>query len=216
MIKKEGRKKIFQFWVIVGLLFLVFCIWTTNKGVFAGEENKWYEVRGVVINVIDGDTIRIKVENGKEEDVGRVWKVRLWGIDTPESWHSAKSEREAERCNVGDWWMRKNLGKKAKEYLKNLLLGKEVIIRVVKKRGYYGRVIGIVYFPSSREWIDVNQLLVEEGYACAFKRDFGDEKESSYLARKKGIYIDREIRAMNEGRGLWHKYGEVMKCLCGW
>ena len=95
-----------------------------------------------VIRVIDGDTLKINY-NGKEES------VRLIGVDTPESVHP-DAEKNTE------------IGKKASEFSKNYLEGKEITLEFdIQERDKYGRLLAYVYLNG----IMYNKTLLEEGYA---------------------------------------------------
>ena len=95
-----------------------------------------------VVRVVDGDTIVVNF-NGKEE------KVRLIGVDTPESVHPDKSKNTEE-------------GVKASEYTKERLSNKSVKLEFdVQERDKYGRLLAYVYIDG----IMYNKELLEKGYA---------------------------------------------------
>lgn len=95
-----------------------------------------------VLRVVDGDTFVINY-NGTEE------KVRLIGIDTPESVHP-----DAERNSAA--------GITASDYTKSLLEGKSVTLEFdVQERDTYGRLLAYVYVDGYM----LNKKLLEEGYA---------------------------------------------------
>lgn len=110
---------------------------TTKQTETAAQENSYKVVR-----VVDGDTFVIDY-NGKEE------KVRLIGIDTPESVHpDASKNTEA--------------GKTASEYTKSLIEGKYVTLEFdVQERDMYGRFLAYVYVDGYM----LNKKLLEEDYA---------------------------------------------------
>lgn len=99
------------------------------------EENQMF----VVERVVDGDTL--KLLNGE--------KVRLIGIDTPESKPNAKAQRDAQREGKDVETITK-MGQEATEFVKSLgLEGKEVRIEFdVQERDKYGRLLAYVFFPS--------------------------------------------------------------------
>ena len=91
-----------------------------------------------VKNVVDGDTIDVIIDLGF--DILFASRVRLAGIDTPESRTTDKAE--------------KALGIEAKEYLKKHLKdAKSVVIRTEKMDSSekYGRILGWVYVNGESE-----------------------------------------------------------------
>ncbi len=111
---------------------------SVNDNSLTANNNTLYEV----IRIVDGDTIVINY-NGAEE------KVRLIGVDTPESVHpDASKNTEA--------------GKTASAYTTELLTGKSVSLEFdVQERDKYGRLLAYVYLDG----VMVNKTLLETGYA---------------------------------------------------
>ena len=96
-----------------------------------------------VISVTDGDTFEINYNGTKE-------KVRLIGVDTPESVHpNSKKNNE--------------YGKQASNYTKNLLERKVVKLEFdVSPRDKYGRLVAYVYLEDGEM---LNKKLLKKGYA---------------------------------------------------
>lgn len=95
-----------------------------------------------VVRVVDGDTFIINY-NGKEE------RVRLIGVDTPESVHLNEEKNTA-------------FGKKVSNFSKEKLTNKEVQIEFdVSQRDKYGRLLCYVYVDGQM----YNKLLLQEGLA---------------------------------------------------
>ena len=89
-----------------------------------------------VSKVVDGDTIDVDIDLGF--DISFTSRVRLAGIDTPES-------RTADK-------MEKALGLEAKAYLKNAIdSAKTVVIKTEKMDSSekYGRILGWVFLDGS-------------------------------------------------------------------
>ena len=96
-----------------------------------------------VEKVYDGDTITISVDLGM--GITKVERIRMYGINAPEIRGKQRPE-----------------GLKSRDYLRSLILDKDVIIQTLKdKKGKYGRYIGIIHLKDE----NVNELLVESGYA---------------------------------------------------
>jgi len=125
-----------------------------------------YYVRKVE-NVVDGDTIDVLIDLGF--DILFQSRVRLAGIDTPESRTSDKAE--------------KVLGLESKEYLKKYLKdAKSVIIKTEKMDSSekYGRILGWVYVNGDTE--SINDKMINDGYAWGY---MGDTKVKDFEALKK-------------------------------
>ena len=120
-----------------------------------------------VKNVVDGDTIDVVIDLGF--DILFASRVRLAGIDTPESRTTDKAE--------------KALGIEAKEYLKKQLKdAKCVVIRTEKMNSSekYGRILGWVYVNGESE--SVNNKMINDGYAWGY---LGETKIKDFEVLKK-------------------------------
>ena len=120
-----------------------------------------------VKNVVDGDTIDVVIDLGF--DILFASRVRLAGIDTPESRTTDKAE--------------KALGIEAKEYLKKQLKdAKAVVIRTEKMDSSekYGRILGWVYVNGDSE--SLNNKMINDGYAWGY---LGETKIKDFEALKK-------------------------------
>ncbi len=125
-----------------------------------------------VVRVVDGDTIIIDY-NGTEE------RVRLIGVDTPESVHPDK-EKNTE------------FGTTASNFSKELLTDKYVKIELdVQERDQYGRILAYVYLDD----VMVNKILLQEGYA----------KVATYPPNVKYVddFTSIQEEARNTKKGLW-------------
>ncbi len=131
-----------------------------------------------VVHPVDGDTVVVRV-GGAEES------VRLIGIDTPES---VARDRPVE-C----------FGPEAKARTAELLpRGTEVRLeRDVEARDRYDRLLA--YVVRASDGVLVNLLLVEEGYAAAFRFPPNLAHDADFGRA--------EARARAEGRGLWRACG---------
>ncbi|MBO8182829.1 MAG: thermonuclease family protein [Archaeoglobus sp.] len=137
-----------------------------------------------VVKVIDGDTIDVRFENGEIE------RVRMLGIDTPET--TADKNKVGEYDGITDLDCLAAWGKKAKQFSKQLE-GKQAYIEfdsTAGLRGYYGRLLAYVYTDS----VDFTAELVKLGYARVY-----EEGE----CKKEAEYLKYQEQAYNEKRGLW-------------
>ena len=125
-----------------------------------------------VLRVIDGDTIEVSWRDTKE-------KVRLIGIDTPESVHPDQNK------NVP-------YGKIASEFTKSMLEGQTVGLEFdVQERDRYGRLLAYVYIGD----IMFNKLLLDEGHASV----------STFPPNVRYVseFTDAQTAARNSGKGQW-------------
>lgn len=117
-----------------------------------------------LIAVIDGDTIDVDIDLGF--DISLMKRVRMAGIDTPESRTSDKFE--------------KSLGLEAKEYLKKHI--KDAASIVIKTElpdssEKYGRILGWIYVDGQTK--SINEIMIEDGYAWGY---MGDTKVKDFAA----------------------------------
>ena len=120
-----------------------------------------------VNKIVDGDTIDVDIDLGF--DISFSSRVRLAGIDTPESKTSDKME--------------KALGLESKAYLKHAIdSAKSVIIKTEKldSSEKYGRILGWVFLDGSDK--SINQEMIDEGYAWGY---LGDTKVKDFEALAK-------------------------------
>tara|TARA_R100001443_G_scaffold117413_1_gene142310 strand:+ start:1279 stop:1668 length:390 start_codon:yes stop_codon:yes gene_type:complete len=121
-----------------------------------------------IVKVVDGDTVDIIIDLGF--DLSKKERVRLAGIDTPES-----RTRDLEE---------KKLGLEAKEFLERRLMECAKLIVKTEKDGKYGRMLGWFYCSQ----ININTEMVERGYAWEYD---GGKKEKNLqdLLNKRGVNI---------------------------
>ena len=120
-----------------------------------------------VTKVVDGDTIDVIIDLGF--DISFSSRVRLAGIDTPESRTSYKDE--------------KALGLESKAYLKNCIeKAKTIVIKTEKINSSekYGRILGWVYLDGDTE--SLNDKMINDGYAWGY---MGETKVKDFEALKK-------------------------------
>ena len=129
--------------------------------------------RAQVLRVVDGDTIRVRLD-------GRTERVRYIGVDTPESVKPGTPvqcfAKRASRANAA------------------LVAGRSVkLVGDVEHRDRYGRLLAYVYREPDGAF--VNAQLVRDGYArtLTIAPNVAHAGELADLARA----------ARQEGRGLW-------------
>lgn len=135
-----------------------------------------YRIKSVG-RVVDGDTIDADIDLGF--DISLTKRIRLAGVDTPESRTKDLKEKE--------------LGLDAKNWLKHRLEDAEdIIIRteLPDSTEKYGRIIGHLYING--EEASLNNQMITEGYALAYD---GGTKDKDWeplreIRRAKGTLVE--------------------------
>ena len=142
-------------------------------------QNK-YNVR--LVNVVDGDTVDVDIDLGFG-----VWlsdeRVRIMGIDTPESRTSDKVE--------------KVFGLAAKDRLKHLLEKDAVLITTEDKsgedmKGKFGRVLGDFEAGDGRL---VTQIMIEEGHCVPYFGGSKEEVQAQHMINRKRLLAEGIVSA---------------------
>ncbi len=128
------------------------------------------------VYVVDGDTIDVAAPDGNRPNT----RIRLWGVDTPESAKSADGEMY--------------FGPEASAFTKSCV--ENVDVRIVldprKSRDKYGRLLAYVYFGDPP--LMLNEEIIARGYGYADTRF-----DHSWKQR----FMDLENRARKARLGLW-------------
>lgn len=159
-----------------------------DKKSFINKQVKYDEAE--INRIVDGDTIVVDID---DEEV----KVRLIGVDAPESVHPQAS-KNTEYGQMADDYLKAKLSKGDKVYLtydKNLT-------------DNYGRTLAFVWYLEDKDfsvkdiedsdYIDkymVNAWILEDGYGIA-KYYSPNNKYSSY-------FDQLEAKAFSSRKGLW-------------
>ena len=126
---------------------------------------------GVVLRNNDGDTMVLRLEDGSTR------KIRLYGVDSPES--------------------AQPFGPEAQAFVQSLTMGRSVHV-VVKDTDDYGRLLGTVVLPDGRL---LNRELVRVGLAWWYRYfspelggDYGSIEQSARDARR-GLWVQDDPEA---------------------
>lgn len=141
-----------------------------------------YEYRATIVKVVDGDTVDVDIDLG----FGIVLsdeRVRIAGIDTPESRTRDKEE--------------KKFGLAAKARVKQLL-GKTCVLKTqINKngedmKGKFGRILGDfnVYDSATDRWRMLTEILVSEGHAVPYHGQNKDDVQKAHLANRVKLLED--------------------------
>jgi len=143
-----------------------------------------YEYKCKVKRVVDGDTMDVILDLGF--DVHHAVRVRMAGIDTPESRTRDKDEKAR--------------GKLSKAFLKESIKGRKIILKTKIKdsKGKFGRVIAEVWAEFEKGSLrNVNELMIKECYAVKYNAENKALVEDAHMANRailieKGIFIPVE------------------------
>ena len=137
-----------------------------------------YEYKCTIVRVIDGDTVDVDIDLG----FGIIMadeRVRIMGIDTPESRTSDKVE--------------KLFGKAAKARLQEILGETSILRTQINKngedmKGKFGRVLGDFVAKDGRM---VTEVMTEEGHCVPYTGGSKEETHAAHLANR--------VRLLGEG-----------------
>ena len=129
-----------------------------------------YEYKVKVLRVVDGDTIDVDVQLGFDVILSKQ-RVRLHGIDTPESRTRNKEE--------------KIRGLLSKEYLRDMCFEGSTVRLQSKERGKFGRILGILYADNNS--ISVNQQMIDDGFAVPYTGGNNEELEALHMKNKQKL-----------------------------
>jgi micrococcal nuclease len=147
-----------------------------------------YEYRTKLIKVVDGDTVDVDIDLGFG-----IWlrdeRVRIMGIDTPESRTRNKVE--------------KLFGKAASKRLKELLGPKPVLRTQVARdgedmKGKFGRILGDfdVYCSTTDSWRPVTVVLSAEGHCVPYTGGSKEDTLAAHLVNREKLlesgYVDKK------------------------
>ena len=131
-----------------------------------------YEYRCKVSRVIDGDTVDVDIDLGFG-----VWlhkeRVRVLGIDTPESRTRDKEE--------------KKYGLAAKAFVKDFFRIGDVVLTTKKydAKGKFGRILGDIIVDDK----SLSETMIQEHHAVAYHGQSKEDIREAHLANRKLVKI---------------------------
>lgn len=141
------------------------------------------QLSGRVAWIYDGDTLLV-------DDIG---KVRLLGIDTPETERSARDQFYIDKFAIPAKHLRQ-VARDAKQYAIKTVKGQLVKLQTEQiTRDKYGRLLAYVQLADGQL---LNRLLLEKGLAAVFRR---------YDFQRKEDFLAAERSARQQQLGLWQK-----------
>ena len=127
-----------------------------------------------IVKVIDGDTVDVDIDLGFG-----IWihkeRIRLWGIDTPES-----RTRDLEE---------KKYGLLAKQMIEKWLPVNSIqtLVTVKDKTGKFGRVLG--QFKIDDPLLTINTWMVHNHYAAEYYGQSKEEIEKLHMANRQLVTL---------------------------
>jgi len=170
---KGRQKRTISFGSIAITILVMIVLYFQSQG----EYKRCY-----VVDVVDGDTIKVNLS-------GEEYKVRLIGVNTPETNHPTKHLEP--------------YGPEAKAFTKRMLTGRTVYLEFdVQEKDRYGRLLAYVWLkkPSKITEEEIrtkmfNAILLLEGYAQVMTIQ-PNVKYADY-------FLQYQREAIEEERGLW-------------
>ena len=132
-----------------------------------------YEFKCKLVRVVDGDTVDIDIDLGFG-----VWlrkqRIRMYGIDTPESRTSDDVE--------------KIYGLAAKEFLVKWTNSGDLSLKTFKDgKGKYGRILGELWYGGEH---NINQLLIDNHHAVKYHGQSKEEIAGEHLANRQKLGLE--------------------------
>ena len=127
-----------------------------------------FEYNCQIARVVDGDTVDVIIDCGFS--ILHKARVRMYGIDTPESRTRDKDEKAR--------------GLMSKDFLVKELSKGDVVIKTKKdKKGKFGRILGEFYVND----ININQMMIHGFYAVAYNGQSKEEIEKEHIKNRQTL-----------------------------
>jgi micrococcal nuclease len=126
-----------------------------------------YQYKCEVNRVVDGDTIDVTLDLGFS--ILHKCRVRLYGIDTPESRTRDLDEKAR--------------GKLAAKFLEDSIKnGKEILLKSELKdsKGKYGRVLGSIFVDD----LNINEAMVAQNLAVKYNGQSKNDVEAAHMTNR--------------------------------
>jgi micrococcal nuclease len=140
-----------------------------------------YEYRAKVNKIVDGDTVDVDIDLGFG-----IWlhdeRVRIMGIDTPES----RTSDEVEKI----------FGLASKERLKEILgetciLKTQVDSKGEDMKGKFGRILGDFIAEDGRM---VTEILISEGHAVPYHGQSKEDVQDEHLKNRERLIAEGKVK----------------------
>ena len=138
-----------------------------------------YEYNCNIVKVVDGDTVDVDIDLGFG-----VWmrneRVRLYGIDAPESRTSDKEE--------------KKYGLASKKYVQDLMpVNSTQVLRTMKdKAGKFGRILGVFVLPKFDN-MRLDEMMIRDHHAVSYHGQSKEEIKEQHLKNREYVTILEDV-----------------------
>lgn len=164
--------------------------------VFAAEIGEGSKVvTASLVKISDGDTMTFHNSKGQI-------KCRLYGVDTPEKYKTAKFWKDVEATGMSADEV-EEAGQAASNYAKQRLHVNSGYKLSLYNQDKYGRSICVIYLNDNKTF---NEKIVEDGYAVVYKNGKYTKDKALRHALNQA-----QGKAVNNEAGLWRTHKLLMK-----
>lgn len=134
-----------------------------------------YEYRATLLKIVDGDTVDVDIDLGFGVVLSNQ-RIRLYGIDTPES-----RTRDLEE---------KKFGKLASQFLVDHLPTTFTLRTRLDGKGKFGRILGelVTYYPEFDREMSLNTVMIMKHLAVEYHGQSKEEIEEQHLKNREILY----------------------------
>ena len=140
-----------------------------------------YEYRCKILRVVDGDTVDVDIDLGFGMWMHKE-RVRMMGIDTPESRTRDKVE--------------KKFGLASKQFVKDMMpVGSKQVLKTQidrsgeDKKGKFGRILGDFLINGKK----LTETMIKEGYGVVYTGQNKDQVEKAHLNNRKKLIKEGKV-----------------------
>ena len=147
-----------------------------------------YEYKCKILRIVDGDTVDIDIDLGFGMWMHKE-RVRIMGIDTPESRTRDKIE--------------KKFGLLSKAYVKNLMpVGSKQVLKTIidksgeDKKGKFGRILGdfFIHDNKTNSTIKLTEIMIRDGYAVQYDGKSKQKIQEAHLKNRERLIKEGKIQ----------------------
>ena len=136
-----------------------------------------YEYRATLLKIVDGDTVDVSIDLGFGVVLSNQ-RIRLYGIDTPES---RTRDLEEKKC-----------GKLAAKYIEeHIQVSSSFTLRTrLDGKGKYGRILGelICFVPEFDREMSLNDAMIIKNLAVKYHGQSKSDIEEEHLKNREILY----------------------------